>query len=78
MTEASRYLTKAELGNAAAGIPTFCRLLRRPMQPASPPSPITSLEARLKCPMFGPRKASIIFDVPNVPAAMRIAGMPSG
>jgi hypothetical protein len=40
--------------------------------------PITSLEARLNCPMCGSRKVSVIFDVPSVPAAMRIAGMPSG
>jgi hypothetical protein len=40
--------------------------------------PITSLEARLKCPMCGSRKVSVIFDVPSVPAATRIAGMPSG
>ena len=40
--------------------------------------PITSLEARLKCPMCGSRKVSVIFDVPSEPAAMRIAGMPSG
>jgi hypothetical protein len=40
--------------------------------------PITSLEARLKCPMCGSRKVSVIFDVPSEPAARRIAGMPSG
>jgi hypothetical protein len=40
--------------------------------------PITSLEARLKCPMCGSRKVSVIFDVPSEPAGMRIAGMPSG
>ena len=34
--------------------------------------PLTSLEARLKCPMCGSRKVSVIFDVPSVPAAMRI------
>jgi hypothetical protein len=39
---------------------------------------ITSLEARLKCPMCGSRKVSVIFDVPSEPAAMQIAGMPSG
>jgi hypothetical protein len=39
--------------------------------------PLTSLEARLKCPMCGSRKVSVIFDVPSEPAAMRIAGMPS-
>jgi Zn finger protein HypA/HybF involved in hydrogenase expression len=35
-------------------------------------------EARLKCPMCGSRKVSVIFDVPSEPAAMQIAGMPSG
>ena len=40
--------------------------------------PITSLEARLKCPMCGSRKVSVIFDVPSEPAAMRTGGMPSG
>ena len=39
--------------------------------------PITSLEARLKCPMCGSRKIAVMFDVPSEPAAMRIAGMPS-
>jgi Domain of unknown function (DUF6894) len=38
---------------------------------------LTSLEARLKCPMCGSRRVSVIFDVPSEPAAMRIAGMPS-
>jgi len=39
--------------------------------------PLTSLEFRLKCPMCGSRRVSVIFDVPSEPAAMRIAGMPS-
>ena len=39
--------------------------------------PLTSLEARLKCPMCGSRRVSVILDVPSEPAAMRIAGMPS-
>jgi hypothetical protein len=39
--------------------------------------PLTSLKARLKCPMCGSRKVSVIFDLPSEPAAMRIAGMPS-
>jgi hypothetical protein len=34
--------------------------------------PLTSLEARLKCPMCGSRKVSVIFDVPSEPAAMRL------
>jgi hypothetical protein len=40
--------------------------------------PLTSLEARLKCPMVrGPGAFSVILDVPSEPAVMRIAGMPS-
>jgi hypothetical protein len=39
---------------------------------------ITSLGARLKCPRCGSRKVSVIFEVPSEPAAMQIAGMPSG
>jgi hypothetical protein len=39
--------------------------------------PITSLENRLKCPLCGSRRASIIFDLPKEPNTMRIAGMPS-
>ena len=39
--------------------------------------PLTSLEARLKCPMCGSRRVSVILDVPSEPAVMRIAGMPS-
>jgi hypothetical protein len=30
---------------------------------------LTSLEARLKCPMCGSRKVAVIFDVPSEPAA---------
>jgi hypothetical protein len=40
-------------------------------------NPLTSLEARLKCPMCGSQRVSVIFDVPSEPAAMRTAGMPS-
>ena len=39
--------------------------------------PITSLENRLKYPLCGSRRVSIIFDLPKEPNAMRIAGMPS-
>ena len=38
--------------------------------------PITSLENRLKCPLCGSRRVSIVFDLPKEPNAMRIAGMP--
>ena len=38
--------------------------------------PLTSLKARLKCPMCGSRRGSLIFEVLSEPAAMRIAGMP--
>jgi len=39
--------------------------------------PITSLENRLKCPLCGSRRVSIIFDLPKEPNTMRIAAMPS-
>jgi hypothetical protein len=39
--------------------------------------PITSLENRLKCPLCGSRRVSIVFDLPKEPNAMHIAGMPS-
>ena len=39
--------------------------------------PLSSLESRLKCPLCGSRKVGVIFEVPSVPAAMRIAGLPS-
>jgi hypothetical protein len=40
--------------------------------------PITSLENRLKCPLCGSRRVSIMFDLPKEPDTMRIAGMPTG
>jgi hypothetical protein len=39
--------------------------------------PITSLENRLKCPLCGSRRVSIMFDLPKEPDTMRIAGMPT-
>src|SRR5436305_822309 len=33
--------------------------------------PLTSLEARLKSPLCGSRRVSVIFEVPSEPAAMR-------
>ena len=45
--------------------------------PLAPPLRITIIGS-LKCPLCGSRKVSVVFDVPSEPAAMRIAGMPSG
>jgi hypothetical protein len=39
--------------------------------------PVTSPENRLKYPLCGSRRVSIIFDLPREPNTMRIAGMPS-
>jgi hypothetical protein len=35
---------------------------------------LTSLENRLKCPLCGSRRVSIVFDLPKEPNAMHIAG----
>jgi hypothetical protein len=40
--------------------------------------PIGSLESRLKCPLCGSRCVAVIFDLPKVPVANRIAGMSHG
>jgi len=40
--------------------------------------PITKLGGSVEVPDVRVRTASVIFDVPNEPGAMRIVGMPSG
>jgi hypothetical protein len=37
--------------------------------------PISMLDSRLKCPLCGSRRVALIFDLPSVPVAKRIAGL---
>ena len=39
--------------------------------------PISQLDGRLKCPLCGSRRVALIFDLPKVPVAKRIVGVPS-
>jgi hypothetical protein len=39
--------------------------------------PISQLDSRLKCPMCRSGRVALIFDLPKVPVAKSIAGVPS-